>query len=81
VITGSLEQAITASSNVLAVRGQVLPATLSDVRLWAELTDGRRIQGESNITKAGALSKLAALPQSTLTQSAANQADYYHWPW
>jgi len=45
------------------VRGQVLPATLSDVRLWAELTDGRRIQGESNITKAGAvLSKLAALP-------------------
>jgi len=31
----------------------VLPATLSDVRLWAELTDGRRIEGESNITKAG----------------------------
>jgi uncharacterized cofD-like protein len=52
-ITGDLERAITASSNVLAVRGQVLPATLSDVRLWAELTDGRRIEGESNITKAG----------------------------
>lgn len=52
-ITGDLEQAITASSNVLAVRGKVLPATLSDVRLWAELTDGRRIEGESNITHAG----------------------------
>jgi len=52
-ITGDLEQAIAASSNVLAVRGQVLPATLSDVRLWAELTDGRRIEGESSITKAG----------------------------
>lgn len=52
-VTGDLEQAITASSNVLAVRGQVLPATLSDVRLWAELTDGRLIEGESNITKAG----------------------------
>jgi uncharacterized cofD-like protein len=52
-VTGDLEQAIAASSNVLAVRGQVLPATLSDVRLWAELADGRRIEGESKITKAG----------------------------
>ncbi|MBE9212057.1 YvcK family protein [Plectonema cf. radiosum LEGE 06105] len=52
-ITGDLEQAVTASSKVLAIRGQVLPATLSDVRLWAELADGRRIEGESKITKAG----------------------------
>jgi uncharacterized cofD-like protein len=52
-VTGDLEQAIAASSKVLAVRGQVLPATLSDVRLWAELTDGRRIEGESSITEAG----------------------------
>jgi hypothetical protein len=51
-ITGDLEQAIAASSKVLAVRGQVLPATLSDVSLWAELADGRRIEGESSITKA-----------------------------
>jgi uncharacterized cofD-like protein len=52
-ITGDLEQAIAASSDVLAVRGKVLPATLSDVRLWADLADGRSIEGESNITKAG----------------------------
>ncbi len=52
-ITGDLEQAIAASSDVLAVRGQVLPATLSDVRLWADLADGRHIEGESNITEAG----------------------------
>ncbi|AFY49488.1 hypothetical protein Nos7524_3707 [Nostoc sp. PCC 7524] len=52
-ITGDLERAVAASSKVLAVRGQVLPATLSDVRLWAELADGRRIEGESNIPKAG----------------------------
>lgn len=51
-ITGDLEQAIAASSKVLAVRGQVLPATLSDVKLWADLEDGRRIEGESNIAKA-----------------------------
>ncbi|MCP9793044.1 YvcK family protein [Vulcanococcus limneticus Candia 3F8] len=48
-ITGSLESAITASSRVLAVQGQVVPATNADVRLWAELEDGTRIEGESTI--------------------------------
>ncbi|MEM1240904.1 MAG: gluconeogenesis factor YvcK family protein [Cyanobacteria bacterium P01_H01_bin.26] len=51
-VTGDWEKAISASSQVLAVRGEVLPSTLSDVKLWAELSDGRRIEGESNITKA-----------------------------
>ena len=48
-ITGNLETAITASSRVLAVQGQVVPATNVDVRLWAELENGQRIEGESNI--------------------------------
>ena len=48
-ITGSLESAITASSRVLAVQGTVVPATNADVKLWAELEDGRRIEGESQI--------------------------------
>ena len=51
-VTGDWEKAISASSQVLAIRGEVLPSTLSDVKLWAELSDGRRIEGESNITKA-----------------------------
>tara|TARA_Y100001968_G_scaffold86943_1_gene77927 strand:- start:1312 stop:2748 length:1437 start_codon:yes stop_codon:yes gene_type:complete len=51
-ITGSLETAITASSRVLAVQGQVVPATNVDVRLWAELENGDRIDGESAIGKA-----------------------------
>lgn len=51
-ITGDLEQAVAASSQVLAVRGTVLPATLSDVSLWAQMEDGRVIEGESNIPKA-----------------------------
>jgi uncharacterized cofD-like protein len=51
-ITGSLESAITASSRVLAVQGTVVPATSADVRLWAELEDGRRIEGESQIGNA-----------------------------
>jgi len=62
-VTGDLEQAIAASSRVLAVRGQVLPATLSDVRLWAELADGRYIEGESSITEAnGAIVKIGCIP-------------------
>jgi uncharacterized cofD-like protein len=48
-ITGSLEAAITASGRVLAVQGQVVPATTADVRLWAELENGERIEGESRI--------------------------------
>ncbi|MEO0648590.1 MAG: gluconeogenesis factor YvcK family protein, partial [Cyanobacteria bacterium J06650_10] len=52
-ITGDWEKAIAASSQVLAIRGRVLPSTLSDVSLWANLSDGRYIEGESNITKAG----------------------------
>ena len=51
-ITGSLEAAITASSRVLAVQGQVVPATTADVRLWAELENGERLEGESKIGKA-----------------------------
>jgi uncharacterized cofD-like protein len=51
-ITGSLEAAITASSRVLAVQGQVVPSTNVDVRLWAELENGERIEGESRIGQA-----------------------------
>ena len=52
-ITGDLEQAVAASSKVLAISGKVLPSTLSDVKLWAEMEDGRLIEGESKIPKAG----------------------------
>lgn len=62
-IAGDLEQAIAACSRVLAVRGEVLPATLCDVNLWAELTDGRRIEGESRITEAnGQILKIGCTP-------------------
>jgi uncharacterized cofD-like protein len=66
-ITGDLEQAIAASSKVLAIRGQVLPATLSDMRLWADLADGRRIEGESNITEAkGQITRLGCTPANPI---------------
>lgn len=74
-ITGDLEQAIAASSEVLAVRGKVLPATLTDVRLWAELADGRRIEGESNITAAnGKIIKIGCHPANPIALPAVIQA-------
>lgn len=64
-VTGDLERAVAASSKVLAVRGQVLPSTLSDVQLWAELSDGRHVQGESNITEAnGKIVNIGCIPMN-----------------
>ena len=53
-ITGSFEEAVAESGRVLAVRGRVLPSTLSDVRLVADLRQPEtnrevRVKGESNI--------------------------------
>jgi uncharacterized cofD-like protein len=53
-ITGSFEEAVAESGRVLAVHGQVLPATLRDVRLLADvvLPEGVnevRVEGESRI--------------------------------
>jgi hypothetical protein len=63
-ITGSLESAITASSRVLAVQGQVVPATNADVRLWAELENGERIEGESRIGQAKSpIVRLGCIPE------------------
>ncbi len=48
-ITGDFEKAVKESSKVLAVRGRVLPVTLQDIVLCAELSDGSTVSGESNI--------------------------------
>lgn len=62
-ITGDLEQAVIASSKVLAISGKVLPSTLSDVSLWAEMEDGRLIEGESNIPEAkGKIKSFGCIP-------------------
>jgi uncharacterized cofD-like protein len=50
-ITGSFEQAIRESSRVLAVRGSVLPSSLSDIELYAELENGDTVRGESVIPR------------------------------
>src|SRR6266566_5670671 len=50
-LTHDFAKAVRVSSEVLAVRGDIFPSTLSDVRLKARLSDGRTIYGESRINR------------------------------
>jgi uncharacterized cofD-like protein len=49
-VTGDFTEAVRLSSEVLASKGHIYPATISDVRLVAELADGRLVRGETQIT-------------------------------
>lgn len=51
-VTGDFLEAVRLSSEVLASKGHIYPATINDVRLVAELEDGRLVYGETEITKA-----------------------------
>ena len=63
-ITGDMVRPVKESSNVLSIRGRVLPSTLDDMKLVAELEDGRIIKGESNIPEAqGKIKRLFTNPR------------------
>ncbi len=48
-ITGDFTLALREASIILNVNGEVVPVTLDDVRLYAELEDGRMLRGETQI--------------------------------
>jgi len=48
-LKGNFGAAVEEASQVLNVKGRVLPVTLSNVRLFAELADGKILKGETNI--------------------------------
>ena len=48
-ISENFEEAVQKMSSVLAVKGKVLPVTLDDMKLIAELENGEIIEGESKI--------------------------------
>ena len=50
-ISGGFDNAIAKSGEVLAIRGRVLPVTLSSITLEAELENGKNIRGESSVSK------------------------------
>ncbi len=49
-VTGDFVEAVRLSSEVLASKGHIYPATLNDVRLVAELENGEIVRGETQIT-------------------------------
>jgi len=63
-MTGDFQEAVRAMSRILAVKGKVLPATLSDVTLVAEMEDGSVILGEAAIPLArGKIRNLRLRPE------------------
>lgn len=64
-ITGDMVSAVKESSNVLSIRGRVLPSTLDDMKLVAEMEDGRIVHGESTIPEAhGKIKRLFTEPEN-----------------
>ncbi len=56
-ITGDFAESVKLSSEILASKGHIYPATVADVRLAAELTDGTTVHGETKIGHVGHLIK------------------------
>jgi uncharacterized cofD-like protein len=63
-ITGDFAEAVKLSSEILASKGHIYPATVSDVRLAAQLDDGTTIKGETNIGRNGRSIKRLVLEPS-----------------
>ena len=52
-ITGDFSEAVRISSEILASKGHIFPATTADVRLVATLEDGEVVRGETNVGQVG----------------------------
>jgi uncharacterized cofD-like protein len=67
-ITGDMFSAIKESSKVLNILGRVLPSTLDNVKLAAEMEDGTVVIGESLIPEAkGRITRLRCIPECPKT--------------
>ncbi len=62
--TGDFDLAVREVSKVLAIRGQVLPSTLDDIRLGAELHDGTLISGQSNVNHSRDIARAFLVPDN-----------------
>jgi uncharacterized cofD-like protein len=63
-VTGDFLEAIKLSSEVLAIKGRILPATMADVRLIAHLENGAVLFGESLIGRTPIrIQKISLLPE------------------
>jgi len=62
-ITGDFSEAVRASSEILATRGHIFPATSANIELEALMEDGSRVRGETKITASkGRIKELFLVP-------------------
>ena len=82
-LTGDFSTAVKLASEVLAVAGRIYPSTSANVALEATLADGRKVVGESQISRSKIpiervdLRPRRAMPLSE-TLDAIAQADLIH---
>lgn len=63
-ITGDFSEAVRLSSEILASKGHIYPASVSNVSLIAELEDGTTVHGETRISQVGPKIELLRLVPS-----------------
>lgn len=63
---GNAQNALEAASTVLNIRGKVMPATAERIRLLAKMSDGKEIEGESEIVAYGESRKAKILHMSMI---------------
>ena len=74
-VTGDFTEAVRLSSEVLASKGHIYPATISDVRLIAELENGETVRGETQISASKVpIRRLSLEPEQCLPLPAALRA-------
>lgn len=62
-VTGDFQEAVKLSGEGLAIRGRIFPSTMSDVRLEAEMEDGRVIEGETRVSRTrGRIARIRLAP-------------------
>ncbi len=72
---GGMEEGLDATSQILKVRGKVVPSTLENIQLQAEMNDGTLVLGESEIPKAHKrIRRMMMLPEDAPAAKAAIKA-------
>ena len=67
ITKGDFKKAVEEASQVLAIRGKVIPSTVHNVHLVAEYMDGSKTQGEAKISQINAaIKRLSLTPQDVM---------------
>ena len=72
---GGMEEGLQAASQILKIRGKVVPSTLTNIQLQATMSDHSKVTGESEISKAGKhILNVTMIPQDAPATKSAVEA-------